>query len=312
MAKKTIPAIHETELDDEKPMSFRRMWLAEHKVAVFTVAAIVLIALIFFGIRWYNNFSHPLTKFMNASAKNFNDSFSFNVEMEKDGEIYMRYKGAYEANSGKQELKALYDADYGSYAYTGAVFSEGDTRICGNLYDGKWRVRDCTEKVLNFFDFNTDYRGGSFDGASFLRFTGLTSDYNYDELNRFMKIFKDQMNGSTPLASVEITSKDGAKTYSYQIDMTEFFNLVRDKGASIFFSALDYDAFCALYLNNDASIKQSDCHFSYTINSGGWLEEIRLTLTAGGETFSAHCTMDSFGEAQVEIPKEFLNAKVSE
>ncbi len=312
MSKKSIPAISEAELDDEKTISMRRMWLKEHRTAIYIGVAILLIIAVFFGIRYYNNVTHPLTRFVKASAKDFNSSFTFALEAQKDGKAVMKYKGAYTADPSKQDLQVIYDADYGEYTYTGAVYAVGDTYISGNLYDGKWRVRDCTDKVLNFFDFNTDYRKGSFDGASFLRFTELTSQYTAGELNRFMELFKNRMDGKNPLASLEITSTGDVKTYSYQIDTTEFFDLVRDKGASIFFSAIDYDAFCALYKLNEKSVAQSECTFSYSINGAGWMTNLRVSLTVGGEVYAVECTMDDFGKAEVEIPEEFFDAEVSE
>lgn len=308
MAKKNIPAINESELDVEKPVSPVRLWIKDHMTAVYIGAAVLLIIAIFFGIRIYNNKNHPITKLMSASAKDFNSSFSFEVEAELNGKPMMKYTGAYEADPGKQNVKVLYEADYGDYQYTGVVYSEGETRLSGSLYDGKWRVRDCSEKVLNFFDFNTDYKAGSFDGASFLRFTGLTSRFSADELNSFMKLFKSRMDGKSELASLEIESDGSDRIYTYDISLSEFFDLVRDKGASMFFSAIDYDSFCALYEANENTVKASRCRFSYTINSGGWMSAMSLTWTVGGEEYSIHCTMDDFGTAKVEIPKEFTQA----
>ena len=311
MANKMIPAINENELDLEPPVSPRKQWIKEHLTLIYVGAAAILIIAIFFGIRWYNNANHPITKFMAASAKNFNSSFTFELEASENGKTVMTYSGSYEADPGKQNLKAVYNADYGDYTYTGCVYSEDGLRASGSLYDGKWRVRDCTEKVLNFFDFNTDYRAGHFDGASFLRFTDLTSSYSADELNSFMKLFKTRMDGNSPLASLEVTSDDGEKTYTFAIDVGEFFDLVRDKGASIFFSAIDYDAFCALYELNEKSVGRSECTFSYTIDSAGWLTAMDLSVTAGGDSFALSCRFDDFGKTEVEIPTKFYEEIVA-
>lgn len=312
MARKQIPAMSEFELEDEKPISMRRLWLKEHKTAIYIGAAILLIVAVFFGIRIYNNAAHPITKFMRASAKNFNSSFSFKLEAHKDGKTVMQYNGVYSMDPSKMDINALYDADYGKYTYKGVVYTEGDTYVNGNQYDGEWRLHDCTEKALNFFDFNTDYRKGSFDGASFLRFTELTSQYSANELNSFMKLFKSRMDGNSPLSKVEITSKGKSKTYSYDINMKEFFDLVRDKGASIFFSAIDYDAFCALYQLNEKSVSKAACRFTYTIDGAGWLADFSLTLSVGGEEYAVTCTMDDFGTAKVEIPDEISEAAITD
>ena len=80
----------------------------------------------------------------------------------------------------------------------------------------------------------------------------------------------------------------------------------------MFFSSIDYDSFCALYLSNDPSVKQSGCSFTYTINSGGWLEDVRFSIETGGEVYYVHCAMDDFGAAEVDIPEEFFEAKVLE
>lgn len=308
MPKKTIPAINESELDYEKPVSPVKLWIKNHMLAVYIGAAVLLIVAIFFGIRIYNDKNHPVTKLMSASAKDFNSSFSFELEADLNGKPMMKYSGTYEADPAKQNVKALYDADYGDYQYTGAVYAQGETRCSGSLYNGKWRVRDCSEKVLNFFDFNTDYKAGRFDAASFLRFTGLTSQYSADELNRFMKLFKSRMNGSSELAELSVTAEDGSRVYTYDLSLSAFFELVRDKGASIFFSAIDYDAFCKLYEMNEASVKSSECRFSYTINSGGWMSAAALSWTVDGDEYSISCTMDDFGEAKVAIPDGFMEA----
>ncbi len=308
MGKKTIPAINESELDFEKPVSPVKLWIKEHMAAVYIGAAILLIIAIFFGIRIYNNKNHPITKLMSASAKDFNSSFSFEVEADLNGKTMMKYTGTYEADAAKQNVKALYDADYGDYQYTGVVYSQGETRYSGSLYNGKWRVRDCSEKVLHFFDFNTDYKAGRFDAASFLRFTGLTSQYSADELNRFMKLFKSRMNGNSELADLSVTKEDDSRVYTYDISLSAFFELVRDKGASIFFSAIDYDAFCKLYEMNEQSVKSSECRFSYTINNGGWMSAAELTWTVDGDVYSIRSTMDDFGKVEVTIPDGFMDA----
>lgn len=312
MAKKSIPAINESELETEKPISPRRQWIKDHMVVIYFGAAILLIIAIFFGIRAYQNANHPIARFMAASAKNFNSSFSFDVEVTENGNTMMRYQGAYTADSSKQNVKAYYEADYGSYSYIGAVYAEGETRVSGNLYNGEWRLRDCSEKVLNFFDFNTDYKAGRFDGASFLRFTELTSRYSADELNDFMKLFKSRMSGDSELAKAEITSSGDSKNYTFDIDLQEFFDLVRDKGASIFFSAIDYDAFCSMYEMNEDTIRRADCTFSYTINNAGWLTGMRLSLTVNGEEYAVECTMDDFGKAEVNLPSAFMEAVEAE
>lgn len=308
MARKSIPAINESELETEKPISPRRQWIKDHMVVVYFGAAILLIIAVFFGIRAYLTSNHPIAKFMAASSKNFNSSFRFDVEAIENNNTVMHYQGTYTADPSKQNVKVLYDADYGSYSYMGAVYSEGETRVSGNLYNGKWRVRDCSEKVLNFFDFNTDYRAGRFDGASFLRFTGLTSSYSADELNNFMKLFKSRMNGDSELAKAEVTSSGDERVYTFDIDLQEFFDLVRDKGAPMFFSALDYDAFCLLYEKNEDTIRRADCTFSYTINNAGWMTAMSVSLTTGGEEYAVRCTMDDFGETEVNLPSAFMEA----
>ena len=169
-------------------------------------------------------------------------------------------------------------------------------------------MRDCSEKVLNFFDFNTDYRAGRFDGASFLRFTELTSRYSSDELNSFMKTFKSRMDGNSSLAELKVITENGSKTYEFEIDVNQFFDLVRDKGASIFFSSIDYDTFCLLYEQNKKSVWRSKCHFSYTINKAGWLSAMTFSMTVDGDEYALRCTMDGFGETSVTIPEAFFDA----
>ena len=307
MARRSIPAINESELETDQPVFSLRDWIKDHQIAIYFGAAILLIIAIFFGINAYQSANHPIAKFMSASSKNFNSSFSFDVEMTEKGNTMMHYKGTYAAEPSKQNLKVLYDADYGSYSYMGAVYSEGETRVNGSLYNSKWRLRDCTEKALNFFDFNTKYKAGKFDGASFLRFTSLTSRYSADELNEFMKLFKSRMNGDSDLATAKITSSGDTKTYVFDVDLQEFFDLVRDKGASVFVSSLDYDAFCSMYKLNESTVRQADCVFTYSINNAGWMTGMSLSLTVDGEEYAIKCTMDDFGKAEVNFPSTFMD-----
>lgn len=312
MAKKTTP---ETNVPSERintPRTFIKMWLKDHLYIFYIILGLLLICGIFFGVRYFKNASHPITRFMNASSKDFSSSFSFELEAQKNGETVMEYSGSYAADPSKQNLKAVYDADYGDYTFTGAVYSEGNTRINGNYYDGKWRVRDCSDKVINFFDFHTDYQKGQFDAASFLRFTELTFQFSPDELVKFMQLFKTRMDGNSPLAKLDITSEGSDKTYTFNIDMGEFFDMVRENGASVFYSVIEYDTFCALYEANEDIAGKADAVFRYTINGSGYLTDLYLSLEANGDEFSLHCTMDDFGSADPEIPQEFFEAEVIE
>lgn len=295
-----------------KPVSIVQLWIGDHMYLIYILIAIILFLAVFFGIRYYNKVNHPMYKFISASAKDFNASFSFDCSAEKNGETVMHYTGSYEADPNQQDLKAVYEADYGSYTYTGAVFAEDDTRISGSLYDGEWRVRDCTDKVLNFFDFNTDYRQGRIDSASLLRFTDLTSRFSANELNDFMTLFINRMDGNSSLAKVETTHSDNAKAYAYTVDVGEFFDLVRDKGASIFFNALHYDAFCSLYELNKKTVDNAACSFTYTINDAGWLTDFSFSITAAGDEYTIRCAMDDLGSAEAAIPDAFFDAEVAE
>lgn len=308
VAKRTVPSISAFELEDEKPVSMRRLWLRDHKTALIIIGVILVIVAVFFGIRWYNDFSNPITKFMSASAKNFNSSFSFDVSVKTDNKPVMQYSGDYQADPNKQNLLSTYDADYGSYRYSGVVYSVDEDRVRASLYKDTWHFRDITDKVLNFFDFNTDYRAGHFDGASFLRFTDLTSSYSADELNSFMKLIKSRLSGSSELAELTIENTDGGKTYTYDINTGAFFDLVRDKGASIFFSAIDYDAFVSLYEMNRETAAYSDLTFSFTIDGAGSLSRLALRLNVADTDYAVECTFTDVGKTEVEIPADFLDA----
>ena len=123
-----------------------------------------------------------------------------------------------------------------------------------------------------------------------------------------MKLFKEQMGGNTDLAALEITSDDSGKTYTYTVSTAEFFDMVRDKGASIFFSSIEYDAFCHLYEHNESVVSDSDCTLSYTINSAGYMTALELSLTAGGEEFAVRTGMTDCGSTKVDVPLEFIEA----
>jgi len=295
-----------------KPMSLPQMWIRDHMTAFIIFCSAIVIAGIFFGIRYYHNANHPLTKLMKASAKDFNTSFSFHIEARKNGEAIMIYDGVYKGEPSKQKVQAIYDADYGSYTYTGAVYAQGDTRIRGSLYDGKWRIRRCSSKIADFFDFCASARRGKFNSSAFLSFAELSADYSGEELDKFGKTFKQRMASGSELASLEITSDSGGKTYAYEIDLEEFFDLVREKGASVFYNVTDYNDFCDLYDLNEQNIGESGCTLRYTISKSGYLTDFYFAMTAGGDSYELICEMDDFGSAEVDIPDEFFDAEVAD
>ena len=85
MARKTIPAINESELETDQPVFSLRDWIKDHLIVIYFGAAILLIIAIFVGISAYQNANHPIAKFMSASSKNFNSSFRFDLELIENG-----------------------------------------------------------------------------------------------------------------------------------------------------------------------------------------------------------------------------------
>lgn len=302
------PPRKESEIIAENRALYRRMWFMEHRVYIFAAVGVLLVALIFLGVRIYHQHSNPLSRFMAAAAKDFSGSFAFEMKVSEGDTAVMQYTGTVDVDRENHAVNALYDAQYADYGYTSATFSDGKTSMSGSFYEDKWRVRDCTAKVQDFFDFDTDFRNGEFDAGAFLRFTGLTSDYSSAELGRFFDTLRERLSSSSTVAVITTTQTEEGTDYSYGVSMEELLRMISDDGAPVFYRSGDYDAFNERFEDNIRKIRSSICSFRYTIDNSGYLSAASLTVTVDGEEYSFTCALSDFGSAEVKLPDGFTEA----
>ncbi len=300
--------LSDREIAEEKRRLFRQAWFIEHRTHLFIGIGIVLIALTFLFIRLYQKSTNPVNRFMSASAKTFESSFSFDLTVGEDGEDIMHYTGALTLERAHHGMSALYDAQYTDYGYTAATLATGTSAVSGNYYDEKWRLHSCTDAVHNFYDFDTDFRGGRFDAGAFLRFTGLTSDYSATELERFFNSLRDYMASDSTIASVTRDSVDGGTEYTFDISLEGLFRLIESDGASVFYRSSDYDAFKQKLAANESLIHAAVCKLNFLVDNKGCLSAITLTLGIGEKNYSFNCIFSEIGSADVELPEGFTEA----
>lgn len=296
----------EIDIIEEELANRRRAWIREHMVYLYAAAGVVIVALIVLSISIYERSTNPISRFINASAKDFGTPFSFTVTLSEDNKPQMTYTGSIDVDRTDHEIRAVYDATYDAYFYRGAVFANDKYSVTGSLYGGKWEARDCSPQVLDFFDFDTDWRKGTFDGAAFLRFTDIASDYSTRETNRLMNLLKQRLSTNSDVATFTAEKTDGDTRYDYDISLITLFDLIEKDGASLFYRASEYDAYAAKFELNRDIIEKSRCTMHFIINVDGYLTEFGFEVTAGGVDYALSCTMSEFGTAQVEIPDAFL------
>ena len=298
----------EEQLAREEMRARRRSWIKSHITAIYIGVGLLLAAAIFFGIKWYNDSTNPVSRFVGSSGKTLGTSFSFVVSAEKNGTPVMTYYGSAEFNASAHSVTAVYDADYNDYTYRGVLYTDASRSYRGNCYRGQWTVTDCTERVQEYFDFFSDYRKGSFDSGSFLRFTGLNHYLNAEETDEFMQTVKSRLSTDSAVATV-ITSHEGDVTvYNYDINLKEMLNLIRYQGASVFFTSTDYNAFIARLDANLEAVDAAKCSLSFTVNGSGYLSDLHIGIDTGVNLYTLRFSMDEFGSAAPLVPEEFLTA----
>lgn len=286
----------------------RLEWFNEHKTLVFVGIGVVLAILIFFGIRAFNNNNNPVTWLVQSCVKDFGTSFDYTVTMSEDGEPVMKYEGSIECDRSAQTIEALYEADYGSYAYTGALTADKDKAVKGRLYKKKWTAEDCTEQVRDFFALDRSLKNGDLDAGALLRFLGLTSDYTSTEIDRFSKRLKGLLSSDSAVSTVKAASVEGGTRYVFDISLGELFGMIAEDGAPLFFRSTDYNSFKESYELNKSSLKRKVCRMSYVIDTEGYLAVFEIELEAEGTVYKLECRMSDFGKAEVELPEDFLKA----
>lgn len=300
--------ISESEAFEEAQANHRREWFRAHRTVIFAGIGVVIVALIVFGIYLYFQSTNPMSRFNAALAKDFSSSFHYDIKVTEDDKPVMSYDGAISIDRGKHDITALYQADYNSYTYTGAVYAHGKDNVKGSYYNDKWAIRDCAEGVQNFFDFDKDFRAGKFNTGAFLRFTKLTSDYSTTELNKTIDVLKQRLSTNSTIATINTQNADGGKRYDYTINLYELFLKIKEDGAPVFYRATDYDSFAALFDANKSVLENAECTASFEIDSAGYLTNFNITVKAEGRSYGLSCAMSDFSSAEVTIPESFFKA----
>ena len=300
--------LSESEEFEKEQASRRRDWFRTHRTIIFAGIGLVVVALIVFGMILYLQRTNPMSRFTASLAKDFSSSFRYDIKVTEDDKPVMSYDGTISVDRNKHDLSALYQADYNSYTYTGAVYAHEKDNVKGSYYNKKWAIRDCTESVKDFFDFDKDFRAGKFNTGAFLRFTKLTSDYTTEELNKTIGVLKQRLSTDSPIATITTQNVDGGKRYDYTINLYELFSKIKEEGAPIFFRATDYDEFATLFNANKSVLENAECNASFEIDSAGYMTSFDITVKAEGQTFGLSCTMSDFSSAEVDIPESFFEA----
>ena len=300
------PPRKEIDIIKEQIKLGRKIWIRKHKVRIYAALGIVIVALIILFIRFYYEGTNPMSRFNSSLAKDFGTSFDFTVDMSKNDEDVMSYKGSASFDRSKRRIEALYDATYTGYFYKSALYTDSAKSMRGSYFNGKWTVSDVSEKVMNYFDFDTDYRSGGFDAGALLRFTELTTVYSSIQLDKSVKLLRERLSTNSSIATITSHSTDDGTTYDYDIDLSAVMKMICDEGAPLFYRSTDYDVFKARYLANLDNIRDSEMTMSFTVDNRGYMSALEMSITTGSDEYRLSCKMSNFGESTVEIPDEFF------
>ena len=293
---------------EEEVRERRRSWIKRNMTLIYAFVGVIIAALVALGISMYYRSTNPMSRFISASSKALDSSFSFDVTAEKNGEAVMTYSGAIKSDVDLQSVFAVYDAEYTDYSYTNVLYTKGAKTFRGNKYNGQWTIGNATERVTEYYDFYTDFRRGVFDGGSFLRFTGLNSRLYSIELNKFERTLRSRFSTDSSLTTIT-ASRDGSDTvYRYDIDLPGLLSFIRDNGAPVFYTLPDYNAFIAKLEANTENIEASSCDFTFTVNAAGYLKNLELNIDTGSDQYRIRGDFDDFDDVDPEIPDDFFEA----
>jgi len=308
-AQRPLRPMTEEEYIREQIRLSRREWIARHRTVLYAAVGVVLALLIFLGIRAFNNNNNPVTWLIQACSKDFDTSFDFDVKFSEDGAPSMKYVGSVDFDRSARTIKAVYDADYGSYTFKGALNAERDRAVKGSLYKDKWLVQDCTDQVIDFFALDKSLNSGKLDAGALLRFLSLTSEFSSEEVERFSKQLSGLLSSNSTLSTVTASSEDGGTRYEFEIHTDELFRIIAEDGAPLFYHSSDYSAFKEHYELNKRDLEGKLFKMQYIINSQGYLTEFGIEIEADDVVYALDCEMSGFGEAKVELPAGFLEAE---
>lgn len=300
--------VKEMEIIEEALAIRRRDWIKTHLSYIYAVIGVIVVGLIVFGIYMYYQSTNPMSRFVGSLSKDFSSSFDYDVKVTEDDKPVMSYTGAISVNRSKHEVESVYQADYNSYTYTGAVYAHEKTAVKGSFYNNRWTTHDCADSAQDFFEFDKAFRSGGFDGGAFLRFTGLTSDYSTRELNAMVKVLKKRLSTNSSIATITTEKIEGGTRFDYTINVYELFSMIKENGASVFYRATDYDKFAALFEANKAIIEAADCKITFIVDSAGYMTAFDMTMVTDGKSYGLSCRMSNFSNAEVELPDGFMKA----
>ena len=300
--------VREIDVIEEALAIRRRDWIRSNLSYIFAGIGIVVVVLIALLINMFFQNSNPMSRFTASLSKNFNSSFHFNIQITEDDEPMMSYDGAIDVSRSKHTAKAAYEADYNRYQFSGALYADKGTAKKGAYYQKKWLIKDCLDNAQDFFDFDRDFRSGGFDAGSFLRFTGLTSDFSTRELNAFVNTLMKRLSTDSAIATITSEKADGEDRFHYDISLQALFEMIQNDGASVFYRASDYDTFCREYKLNKDVIANAKCTVDYSVDGAGNMTSLDVKILAGGTAYGMTCRMSDFGNAEVELPQSFYKA----
>ena len=286
----------------------RRDWIKTHLSYIYAAVGVVIVGLIVFGIYMYSSSTNPMSRFIGALSKDFSTSFHYEIEVTEDDKPMMSHTGDIAVDRSKHSVKSLYESDYNSYTYTGAVYAYDKSAAKGSYYNNKWNIRECTDSVQDFFDFDKAFRSGGFDAGAFLRFTGLTSDYSARELNSAVGVLRKRLSTNSSIATIKTEKAEDGTRYLYDINIYELFSMIKNEGASIFYRATDYDKFVALFEANKTILENTKCTASFVVDPAGYMSSFEMTVTSEGSAYGLKCKMSDFANAEVAIPDTFFTA----
>lgn len=304
--------VREMDIIEEALAIRRRDWIKTHLNYIYAVIGLVVVGMIVLGIYLYYQSTNPMSRFVGSMSKSFSSSFHYEVKVTEDEKAMMSYDGSIIVNRSKHHIESVYDADYGTYSYIGAVYADGKSAAKGSYFNKKWTVHDCSDSAQDFFEFDKAFRSGGFDGGAFLRFTGLTSDYSTRELTAMVNVLKKRLSTNSPIATITTEKTNDGTRYEYEINLYELFLLIQEDGASVFYRATDYDEFVALFEANKSIIEETECRLSFVVNPAGYLSSLDIIVESQGRSYGVTCRMSNFTKAEVEMPESFLKAAEAE
>ena len=283
----------------------RREWFRRYRILLIVILSVIVVALIFIGIKFFNDYHNPMSTFIRASGNNLGSSFHFTVTTEKNHSAVMAYTGDIKVEMDEQRVTARYDADYRDYRYTNVIYTDGKTTYLGNYYNNQWTPDDCTARVHDFFDFYTDYRRGKLDVGSFLRFFDKNGDFSSEESQSFVDLVRERLSTDSDITKISTIKSSDAVTYRYDIDFEELINLIVNKGASMFIRSSDYDAFVKKVDLNRENIASAQCTVTYTVTNEEYLSRLDIEMTTPSGNSAVRIEMSDFNSAEPQIPDDF-------